>query len=527
MLDRNYKNVLNYTEQQMLTLCNSNDIKIAERSNYSFIRQNGNSIYTDFTYSQCIQANYIAFQNPDYSNKWFFAWIDEVIYKGDNNCELKYTIDDWSTWFPKINLKPCFIAREHVLDDTIGSNTIDEGLDVGKIIEIDETYDLSYSDYYFYGVLTSYNPATNTRFTDPINVYNKNIFSKKLVLFEGSLSKVKDLGLFLIHTNKQSHIDDIESMFYVPKASISDLDLVRNIGFFGESGESYTYEFYTLNTDPQDAGNVQRVYNIKEFNTEINKVDSFSGVTIKNNKCFCYPYNYLYVTNNVGNENIYRYEDFSTAKCLFKNQITLSEGMSGRIFPLNYKGQSENLDETIPLGKYPQIQFSSNSYVNWLTEQAVDRPTQLLEIFNSIKGHELFNPQTAFSFAGKIINYFGQDYKAKLLPNVTKGQNTADINFLSNNNKFVYKRMRATNEYIQQIDDIFTRFGYKINRVKTPTITGRQYWNYCEIGSGEITAYGEVPSKALVNINNAFTQGVTVWHDHSNVGNFALNNTIV
>ena len=73
----------------MLELCQSN--LVAQADNYSFLRPTG-SIMAGFTYAQCLQANYIAFQNPDYSNKWFFAWIDDVIYKGDKNTEITFTI---------------------------------------------------------------------------------------------------------------------------------------------------------------------------------------------------------------------------------------------------------------------------------------------------------------------------------------------------------------------------------------------------------------------------------------------------
>ena len=79
-IDRQYTNVLSYSEAQMLELCQAN--LVAQADNYSFLRPTG-SIMAGFTYAQCLQANYIAFQNPDYSNKWFFAWIDDVIYKGD------------------------------------------------------------------------------------------------------------------------------------------------------------------------------------------------------------------------------------------------------------------------------------------------------------------------------------------------------------------------------------------------------------------------------------------------------------
>ena len=76
--DKEYTNVLSYSENDMLALCRSEGHLIAEANDYSFIRQTG-TIMAGFTYAQCLQANYIAFQNPDYSNKWFFAWVDDVV----------------------------------------------------------------------------------------------------------------------------------------------------------------------------------------------------------------------------------------------------------------------------------------------------------------------------------------------------------------------------------------------------------------------------------------------------------------
>ena len=140
-MDRNYNNVLSYGESDMLTLVQSEGHYIASNLHYSFIKQQ-KSILSDFTYSQCEQANYIAFQNPDYDNKWFFAWIDEVIYKGDKNTEITFTIDAWSTWYGSWTKKTCFIERQHVLNDTIGANTVPENLDIGDVtceVEVTET----------------------------------------------------------------------------------------------------------------------------------------------------------------------------------------------------------------------------------------------------------------------------------------------------------------------------------------------------------------------------------------------------
>ena len=121
----------------------------------------------------------------------------------------------------------------------------------------------------------------------------------------------------------------------------------------------------------------------------------------------------------------------------------------------------------------------------------------------------------------------GQFYSASLLPSIEGGQNTADVNYSSSDNVFKFIHMRAKDEYMKIIDDYFTRYGYKINRVKVPNITGRRYWNYVEIGSTEEIGYGDVPSKFMDIINNACRKGVTIWHNHENIGNYNLNNIII
>ena len=66
-----------------------------------------------------------------------------------------------------------------------------------------------------------------------------------------------------------------------------------------------------------------------------------------------------------------------------------------------------------------------------------------------------------------------------------------------------------------------------IKKLEMPNITGRSIWNFIEIGSSEEIGYGNVPTKYMDIINNACRRGVTIWHNHANVGNYTLNNTIV
>lgn len=128
-LDKDYVNVLNYTENQMLSLCQSN--ALYTKNDYAFIRERG-TIQTDCDYGIALQCNYLAFQNKDYSNKWFFAFIDDVKYLGEKNTEIVYTVDSFSTFFPSLSVDRCYVVREHVNDDTIGKHTVNENLDVRR-----------------------------------------------------------------------------------------------------------------------------------------------------------------------------------------------------------------------------------------------------------------------------------------------------------------------------------------------------------------------------------------------------------
>ena len=75
--------------------------------------------------------------------------------------------------------------------------------------------------------------------------------------------------------------------------------------------------------------------------------------------------------------------------------------------------------------------------------------------------------------------------------------------------------------------NIFHVFGYATNRVKIPNITGRQNFNYIEIGSSEEIGYGSVPSNFMDNINKACRRGVTIWHNHTNLGEYNISNNII
>lgn len=292
-LDRQYINVLNYSETQMLTLCQSQEHLVAQANDYSFIRTT-KSIKTAFTYSQCLQANYIAFQNPDYDNKWFFAWVDDVIYKGNNNTEITYTIDAWSTWFDNWTTNACFVSREHVNDDTVGLNTISEDLNIGQIIaDWEQTSTVIGSESYFWFVIAcNYNPSDQTRYAG-VGSYagfpQGNMWFAWLVNINNYASTFNEISDWVFNVTQASQDGNIQAMFGLPYQafSIADVNNTTHLVTLGGGNK--------LNTDITFSKSTRNV---------------FTDYTPKNNKLKTYPYSFIRVTNNLGSVNDYKFEDF-------------------------------------------------------------------------------------------------------------------------------------------------------------------------------------------------------------------------
>lgn len=526
-LDRQYTNVLDYTEVQMLELCNQNMIAYAD--DYSFIRTRG-TIDTQFAYDIALQANYIAFQNKDYSNKWFFAWIDEVNFKGNKNTEIVYTIDSWSTWFDYWKPKTCLVTREHVNNDEVGLHTVPENLEIGQLISDNQHIIGNFNalnDYYFV-IASNFDPSNETR-TAGVAVYGG--YPQGCQWFAWAVNRdnfattINEISQWLYDITVKEHADDIQSVFALPPDAFSyrtDIDPTTHKVINGKGTKLDS-----------------RVTYLKSLSRNI------SGYTPKNNKLLTYPYSFIRITNGAGSYNDYKIEDFReydvdeklTDNMTFNVIGIPCLGYSGKLRPLYYQGVIENEDESLMLGKYPTLSWSVDAFTNWLSQNSVNLTVgaistalgSALSIGTSIAGGNISGAVSGtLSLATNAANTFGTINQASMLPNTAQGNaNAGDVNFAFNINRFKVLHLRPKIEYLKRLDDYFNRFGYKLDEVLVPNLNGRKYWNYIEIGSAEEIGYGEVPSRFMDIINNACRRGVTIWHNHENIGNFNLDNSII
>ena len=513
--------------------------------NYTYVKKD-NVIKVGKNIDDIIGCNYLFYRNTGFTSKYYFCFITNMEYVNENCTAITIETDCFQTYQFDISYKKCFVEREHVSDDTIGLHTIDEGIDTGEIIQQDYTDDTSFQNHWIV-IECEWNPYTKQRF-DGVSLTNGNFqafpyyFIKYNRPMGTSPNAYSNLTWFLLCVASgggtgfdqitTGNIEYIKNIFIVPQACISESDMTKRDITGNAFYDSFSYYECTAS------------FNNSEFSMNIPKLHSFSdgnnSVTIKNNKCYCYPYNYLFLSNNIGNQNIYKYEYFSdNTNATFKFIGSVAVGASGKMLPTNYKGMSNNWDESVPLPKYPVCSWSGDAFTNWLTQNAVNMATSIVGVGSSAT--QSANKQVAksetgsiskvgaiglgTSIAGSIMGVFGSYYSARLLPNIQGGQNTADVNFAANINTFVFHRMRSKTEYITKIDNYFSMFGYKVNDVKIPNITGRTNWNYVKTIDCNFSG-NNIPQQNLNIIRSMFDNGVTLWHNPTTMYDYSQNNAI-
>lgn len=515
-LDKNYKNIMDYSESQMVTLLQTK--AVGTFNNCSFVRQGANAVLVEIPYGDALKANYIGFQNPDYSNKWFFGFIDEVEYVSDKTTRINYTIDECATWFDYWNPRACFVVREHTNDDTVGNNTLSEDVGLGEFVFNGSATNFAQADtadgYLCLGVTELISPLDSNPLNNWLTVYG-GIYSGLQYMFFNSFVSLQRVIDFYVRNGKT---EAIQTIFYVPYYFVSASDPKTQTYQLSSETNTAIVTWLEPTMDP--------IY----ISQTITRPSTLAGYTPKNNKLLTFPYCFFNITNNCGAECEYRYEDFS-GNPVFDVTTTLCPSMSIKCTARNYKngGTDETWGEGIPGPKTPQCSWVTDYYTNWLTQNAVNlglsAATQLVQPFTAPNG-------TTFGLVGAITSIIGEHYKAQMIPDQVHGNlNSGDVSFSNNKSCFTVLPKSIKPEYARIIDDYFTMFGYKTSRLKIPNQTGRRYWNYVQIAEGESIGFTtdviSVPSASMDIINGAYQRGVTIWHNHDNIGDYTLSNTIV
>lgn len=469
-LDSTYKDTLDFSSVSAQTSYFTGKTKYTF-TNLTPIRLQ-NTIRVPVVADNLYDCNYIAFQNANFYNKWFYAFITGIRFVNINMSEIEFELDVMQTWWFDFTVKPSFVEREHVNNDAIGANLVEENLEIGEYI---------FTNHVKAGV-------SNSSIVVVASTVDETGAAVDGGYYGGVYSGVK----FFKFTAAQAN-DFIKKLTDANKSSAIVSIFMGSNDFLAEQG---------------------RPPATKEIS--IAKVTgSINDYIPKNNKLFTYPYNFLYCINTNGNTANFRYEFFDTPDCTFGLIGETSCNPQVTLLPYSYKlsGQG-NLNEKMVLNGFPQCAYNIDSFKAWLAQNG---STTALSVLGSsaalVTGAVVSGGIGAVAAIAGITGIFStmaQVRAQSAKPPQANGASGSGNTFAYGQLDFHFYTAQITAQYAQQIDDYFSMFGYAVHRVKVPNITGRPSWNY--VKTIDVKIVGSVPFDDMNRIRSIFDNGVTFWH---------------
>lgn len=533
---------------------NHNDVYLfkTDAKEENFFQNHVQFTLTDFSYQRLnkrirveinaerlYKCNYLRFKNENFSDKWFYAFITDIEFAGNNVSFIYFKIDQYMTWKDDVLFYESFVEREHVEDDTPGKHIYPEGLETGKfkinyqeftgyldqlVILVGYSYKSEQTQINVNGSIGAENisysiPSIVKKYAGGTILSGVYSGSKYIAWHDGDYRQVND---FLTDLMKDGQIDMITSISMCPLEFIND---------FPASGEE-------IDQVSSSSRNITFPASREE---KWEKFGNLDGYIPRNKKLLTGEFNFCAVNNMNGFETELYFEKWNNPICYFHLKGFVGPNPSCRLVPsgynLNVREPSlliENYDYSIPMNGWPLCSFSYSAYANELganrmslAQSTVNEGiSSVWDIFGSLlTGNVKGAMDSALGIGEKVTNSLAKMGDSARIPNTVKGnQNLSNLNIAEKVQDFLIMQKCITREYAERIDRYFDMYGYKVNVRKTPNFNSRPYWNYIKTVDAKI--YGDVPNEALQEMKNMLNHGCTFWHT-DDLGNYNKNNGVV
>ena len=517
-------------------------------------------ITLDKTADELYNCNYMMFRNTAYGTKWFYAFITQIEYISNTTSRIYYTIDPMQTYLFDVNVGECFVEREHAMTDAIGDNLNPESFELGEYV-----YDADYFPNIF--LKTNYVICILATWKA---VYEDN----KWVIKDASTGGVGgvDSGIYTGLTKNLFNYDPSN-----PKACVQDANAVIEAATKANKADGIVsitmYPKFFMNwsiTGDLATGLVPHtVDSIPSF------TGTFDGYKPKNNKLYTAPFCGVYVDNLQGNAANYAYEYFKDRKPVFNIVGVVNGNLECASIPANYKGLPTNFQESLIMGGFPQCAWNVDTFKAWIAQNkyaiaagvantAISTAARvgaavatggLSEIAaapaaagtNVVPFPNAYQPPTGGGSGGGItgavingaanvlndtINNIAQVATASTQPNHARGQQSSSVFCAMGYQGFHYMPYRIQGQFAKIVDDFFSMYGYKTNRLKVPNRNGRKAWNYVKTCGCNLT--GSAPADVTASLVQIYDKGITFWrctdlsagNPFTRVGNYSLDNSL-
>lgn len=514
-------------------------------------------------------------------NKIYYGFVTEVEYVNNQTSNVFFTIDYLQTYWNNFTIPANFIEREHCLvsGDVVGKNLIPESFELGEYL-INNYYHKNYATDLKYNVIM-YLPNTNENnayvyydsTTDSVHqgVATADQFRA------GIRNGFGDVPCCLaIPASSSSNANVSKAVTLLLEKNAQIIDVVQISGemyidnFTSNGAITRTLTFDETATFKRTDGTLYNPRNKKLLNSPFRKliVTNNNGQNAEYNwELFETRYNNLsranfsYVNAFLPTPIAVTYPRYYRGKAEdYENNVTLDDfpkvNWSEDSFTKWWAQNKANFGISLATGALTTgLTIGTAAKAgSLLAGQIADKGAE--DLANFATANQMGFHYTAGNYKRSALNNFereqnvkagarrnmaisgamgangiartlGQVTTAKATPdNANVQKNTALINVLTGHFGFTYYDMAIAGEMAEIIDSYFDMYGYACHKVKVPNFIGanrRPIWNYIKMQNAFIksqTGDRGLPEAAQTAIQGVFNNGITLWNDITQVGNY-------
>lgn len=529
-------------------------------SGHSYQRYTINQLKVKGDATEFLEYTYMRFMNDRSIDMWFYAFITGVDYINENTVLITYEIDVMQTWFiQKGTIRPCMVLREHVTDDIFGHNLEAEpiGSDVYDADEILNGTSKIFGDAFSHYALVT--QTTGTSGTDEHMVHG---------LFTGCVYEAYDadnqgdgnhiyadllskLGSWDLQQQQEVVIDLYTVPSFCAGANTGHLSS-GNLITVPSQYDNYTpknkklfmypFSYLMLTTHAGDTA----VYRWEYFDGTTGSPCQFEvdGTMIGGGEIRCYPRAYNGQEHNVDSGIVFNNFPKNCAN-YDAYQAWIAGGGSTRLDNDRVVNSFKGVGATMPsLGGLIRSVFGGTTSTGKSVETTyqpsgtnvngnpIMTPTNMVETQRTTNNSPNFG--SSMGFAGSLVSGVGSAIEAKnnmqytfndasYVPNTVVGKPSSCLPIAQRDFDIYFFHVHVRDDEVKRLDDFLSCYGYQVNKVKAPNLTGRQYWNFVQ--TKDCVIAGDMPASSKEAIARIFDSGITFWHNGDNVGNYAISVT--
>ena len=518
-LESDYSNTLYFANiAAQSAYFTSKTVKII--TDFNYIKKD-NSIAINEHIDSLYNCNYVMYQNSNFTNKWFYAFIVRMEWLSNNSTRIYLATDVIQTWFFDITYYQSYIDRCHSDTDIVGDNIVPEdftgagrgGYDQAGSQDLTPNWvtvfattqpdgtplpptDLS-------GIISGTGAAwrhqyNNATLTTLLNEYVKNGTAT-------AVAKIQQwpAGNHSATFSFAKHPSTINGYSPKNKKLLSGAFISCYMTMFGQELE-FNPEYITGNS--------------VSAQIVVDDTSGSVGCTITN-----------YGNSNIANFSLVAViPESSWAYNQYKNDYNLHSGSNAIYqermrYQRNLNAANANVGAVQGIASTIAGAIDTVNPVTW----ALGKGRQTVS--NVIQGaQQTYNQGAIAGWYEKGVDEISQD-----LATITESYNapatgsvaTSNIYITGNKTALSYGYKVPPRDIIKRCDDYLTVYGYKQSTYKVPNLHARLNWTY--IRTLGLRASGNFPDEDMDLIKRIFDKGIFFWSSTAVFGNFDQLNPIV